>query len=105
MHARRTSYDSGEESYDSNHLDRTLMALEGRSDDDYSRITPPDSAEPIPDNENTADIFMRIAREDPARSRVADPIGSPEDRSAIIVSRPDQFQAAPGRCAQSSLTA
>lgn len=84
MHARRTSYDSGEESYDSNHLDRTLMALEGRSDDDYSRITPPDSAEPIPDNENTSDIFMRIARENPTRRAAADPVGSPDDRTAIV---------------------
>ncbi|KAK3955262.1 hypothetical protein QBC32DRAFT_380000 [Pseudoneurospora amorphoporcata] len=46
--------------------DRALRALEGRRDDDMSRMTPPDSATAASDNENTAEIFMNIAREDPA---------------------------------------
>ncbi|EAA33621.2 hypothetical protein GE21DRAFT_4238 [Neurospora crassa] len=46
--------------------DRALRALEGKRDDDMSRMTPPDSATAASDNENTAEIFMNIAREDPA---------------------------------------
>jgi hypothetical protein len=66
MNAKRMSYDgSSDGSSDPNHRDRTLRALEGRVDDNYSHVTPPDSAEATPD-ENTTDIFMRIAREDSA---------------------------------------
>ena len=83
MHSRRMSYDSGEESGDPNHHDRTLRALEGRFDDDYSQITPPDSAEAAPDGEHTSDLFMRIAREDPAR-RVFNAAGSTDDRSVVV---------------------
>lgn len=83
MHARRTSYDSGEEADDPHHRDRTLRALEGRSDDDFSQITPPDSAGAMSGNENTADIFMRIASENPAH-RANDGMGSAEDHSAVV---------------------
>ncbi|KAK1751729.1 hypothetical protein QBC47DRAFT_364084 [Echria macrotheca] len=65
MHVRRTSEESyGEEITDPNQRDRTLRALEGRFDDDLSQITPPDSADPTGDD-NTADLFMRIARDEP----------------------------------------
>lgn len=61
--------------------DRALRALEGRRDDDMSRMTPPDSATAASDNENTAEIFMNIAREDPA-PRPAQTRN--EDQSAIV---------------------
>ncbi|OIW33931.1 hypothetical protein CONLIGDRAFT_559319, partial [Coniochaeta ligniaria NRRL 30616] len=83
MNSRRVSYDeSSDGSSDPNHRDRTLRALEGRTDDDYSQMTPPDSAEATPD-ENTADIFMRIAaREDPTQRSPRDN-GAEDERSAI----------------------
>ncbi|KAK3401233.1 hypothetical protein B0T20DRAFT_163790 [Sordaria brevicollis] len=61
----RTSDCEGDMS-NSTQRDRALRALEGRRDDDMSRMTPPDSATAASDNENTAEIFMNIAREDPA---------------------------------------
>jgi hypothetical protein len=58
------SFEEGDDMGDADHLDRTLMALEGRGDDDmYAHITPPDSADYTQENDDTADIFMRIARE------------------------------------------
>jgi hypothetical protein len=82
MHTRRVS-DSSDGSSDPHHRDRTLRALEGRSDDEYSQMTPPDSAEATPD-ENTADIFMRIAREDPA-PRGRDGNGAAEEPSGLAL--------------------
>lgn len=83
MNSRRVSYDeSSDGSSDPNHRDRTLRALEGRTDDDYSQMTPPDSAEATPD-ENTADIFMSIAREDSSQRSPGD-TGGGEEHSAIV---------------------
>ncbi|KAK3379551.1 hypothetical protein B0T24DRAFT_161713 [Lasiosphaeria ovina] len=87
MHTRRVSEESfGDDITDPNQRDRTLRALEGRPDDDYSQITPPDSANAMHDNDNdtdnTADIFMRIAREDSSR-RAPEEQGMAEDQSAI----------------------
>lgn len=82
MHTRRVS-DSSDGSSDPHHRDHTLRALEGRSDDEYSQMTPPDSAEATPD-ENTADIFMRIAREDPA-PRDRDGNGAVEEHSVLAL--------------------
>jgi len=77
-------YDDGDDVSDPNHRDRTLRALEGRApDDDYLQMTPPDSAEPAPDAENTADIFMRIAREDSTR-RVADDARPAEEQIGTV---------------------
>ncbi|KAK0623525.1 hypothetical protein B0T14DRAFT_390587, partial [Immersiella caudata] len=82
MHVRRVSDDSyGEDIGDTNQRDRTLRALEGRQDDDFSQITPPDSADAIGDSENTADLFMRIAREDP--NPAPEEYEKPADQSAI----------------------
>ncbi len=85
MHARRVSDDSsyGEDITDPNVRDRTLMALEGRGDDDYSQITPPDSADATLDNDNTADLFMRIAHEDPVR-RAHQESRMVEGQSAVV---------------------
>ncbi|KAK2050429.1 hypothetical protein LZ31DRAFT_561869 [Colletotrichum somersetense] len=58
------SFDFGDESTDSNQRDRTLRALEGRRDDDYSQMTPPLSAEA---DDTTGDVFMKIARQEPTR--------------------------------------
>ncbi|KAK0722751.1 hypothetical protein B0T26DRAFT_739877 [Lasiosphaeria miniovina] len=87
MHTRRVSEESfGDDITDPNQRDRTLRALEGRPDDDYSQITPPDSANAMHDNDNdtdnTADIFMRIAREDSSR-RAPEEQEMAEDQSAI----------------------
>ena len=79
----RTVGDTNDEGDMSNSTqrDRALRALEGRRDDDMSRMTPPDSATEATDNENTAEIFMNIAREDPA-PRPAQT--RTEDQSAIV---------------------
>ena len=85
----------GEDITDPNQRDRTLRALEGREDDDLSRITPPDSGNAMidGDGDNTADLFMRIAREDTnqrqdERERPADQRQDererPADQSAIV---------------------
>ena len=83
MHTRRTSDESfTEDITDPNQRDRTLRALEGR-EDDYSQVTPPDSADATTDNENTAEIFMNIAREESAH-RQTEERGVREDQSAIV---------------------
>jgi len=69
MHTRRTSSDSyRDEPAGASQRDRTLRALEGQRDDDFSHLAPSESGEmtTTTDNDNTADIFMKIAREDPA---------------------------------------
>ncbi|KAI8963896.1 hypothetical protein F5Y11DRAFT_126241 [Daldinia sp. FL1419] len=60
-------YEGNEDSGNSNHRDRTLRALEGRRFDDASQITPPDSAGDRPDGDDSGDLFLKIAREDPSR--------------------------------------
>jgi len=83
MHVRRASDESyGEDIGDTNQRDRTLRALEGRQDDDFSQITPPDSADAIGDCDNTADLFMRIARED--SNQAPEEYEKPGDQSAIV---------------------
>lgn len=92
MNSTRMSYDgSSDGSSDPNHRDRTLRALEGRTEDDYSHITPPDSAEAPPD-ESTADIFMRIAREDTTRRSHADNRTEDERNTIVSETLPDLFR-------------
>jgi len=58
----------GDDVADSNHLDRTLRALEGRPDDDMGQITPPDSAaHERSDGDDSGDVFLKIAREESRR--------------------------------------
>ncbi|KAI1326352.1 hypothetical protein F5Y16DRAFT_230528 [Xylariaceae sp. FL0255] len=57
--------DSGDDYGDSNHIDRSLRALEGRRPDETMQLTPPDSAGPRADGDDNGDLFLRIAREDP----------------------------------------
>ncbi|KAI1143843.1 hypothetical protein F5Y05DRAFT_418068 [Hypoxylon sp. FL0543] len=76
-------YDGGDDYGDSNHRDRTLRALEGRRFDDASQITPPDSAGDRPDGDDSGDLFLKIAREDPLR-RGADSNGNYGDNQSAI---------------------
>ncbi|GKT43996.1 uncharacterized protein ColSpa_04177 [Colletotrichum spaethianum] len=73
------SFDFGDEFVDSNQRDRTLRALEGRRDDDYSQMTPPLSAEA---DDTTGDVFMKIARQEPTRRGSGD-VAPVEQPSAI----------------------
>ncbi|KAI0128844.1 hypothetical protein BJ170DRAFT_348655 [Xylariales sp. AK1849] len=53
---------------DSNHRDRTLRTLEGRrnsQEDEALRRTPPDSAIDRPDADDSGDVFLKMAREEP----------------------------------------
>lgn len=84
-HTRRMSEESsGDDTTDPHQRDRTLRALEGLGDDDLSRITPPDSGNAMNDGDgdNTADLFMRIAREDTTQAQ--DERERPADQSAIV---------------------
>ncbi|KAI1338027.1 hypothetical protein F5Y15DRAFT_141012 [Xylariaceae sp. FL0016] len=75
------TYDVGDDYGDPNHRDRTLRALEGRRGDE--QITPPDSATDRTHSDDSGDIFLKIAREDPL-NRYADSNGAyAENHSAI----------------------
>ncbi|KAK1703829.1 hypothetical protein BDP67DRAFT_419511 [Colletotrichum lupini] len=74
------SFDFGDEYADSNQRDRTLRALEGRRDDDYSQMTPPLSADA---DDTTGDVFMKIARQEPTR-RGSKEVAPAEQPSAIV---------------------
>jgi hypothetical protein len=50
---------------DSSHRDRTLRALEGRRNSDTVQMTPPDSAVDRPDADDSGDVFLKMAREEP----------------------------------------
>lgn len=84
-------YDDGADYRDTNHRDRSLRALEGRSGSDWSRdIAPPDADDEVTESENnTADIFMRIAREDSSSSLPRPkPQGRGEEESSNTVVSP-----------------
>jgi hypothetical protein len=86
MPSRRTSQDSyNDEPSGTHQRDRALQALEGRQDDDFSHLAPSESGEmtTTTDNDNTADIFMKIAGEDPARRAPEKQAAGPEP-SAIV---------------------
>lgn len=58
--------DNGEDYLDSNPRDQSLRALEGRSDEQTSAVTPSDSAPA--DLDDSGDVFLRIARQEPGPS-------------------------------------
>ncbi|CAF3464804.1 hypothetical protein FGSG_06975 [Fusarium graminearum PH-1] len=87
MNSRPRFLDSGDEDEDTNH-DRTLRALEGRSDDEALRSAPVSSRRGAFDNEDTGDVFLKIAREETSQ-RQADEQPSDDNRS--IVSRATRF--------------
>ncbi|KAL2130404.1 hypothetical protein VTI74DRAFT_6513 [Chaetomium olivicolor] len=80
----RSAEDSfGEETTGSKQHDRTRQALEGRADEDFSHLAPPDTEmTATTDNDNTADIFMKIAREEPA-PRASEKQAEPAEPSAV----------------------
>ncbi|KAH6850259.1 hypothetical protein B0I37DRAFT_109787 [Chaetomium sp. MPI-CAGE-AT-0009] len=84
MPARRTSGEYDEDALDPNQRDRALRALEGRRNEESSHPVPSDSGEmtTTTDNDNTADIFMKIAREDPA-PRASEKQAPPAEPSVI----------------------
>lgn len=99
MNIRSARTYEGDDYGDSNHRDRTLRALEGRRFDDASQLTPPDSAGDRPDGDDSGDLFLKIAREDPSR-RGTDGNGNYGDNQSAIVSEsillfPMSFQRAP----------
>ncbi|KAK8050604.1 hypothetical protein PG994_012334 [Apiospora phragmitis] len=56
---------------DSNHLDKTLRALEGRQDDDTVRWAPRDSsADRVETDDDSGDVFLKMAREEPESNAV-----------------------------------
>ncbi|WQF76070.1 hypothetical protein CDEST_01084 [Colletotrichum destructivum] len=73
------SFDFGDDLVDSNQRDRTLRALEGRRDDDYSQMTQPLSTDA---DDTTGDVFMKIARQEPTRRGSGD-VAPAEQPSAI----------------------
>lgn len=92
------SYDDGDDYqdyHDTSARDRSLRALEGRTSNDWSRdLSPPDADDEVAESENnTADIFMRIAREDSSSipRRRTDGRGGggdddDDDRNSVVVS-------------------
>ncbi|KAL2259345.1 hypothetical protein VTK26DRAFT_7003 [Humicola hyalothermophila] len=86
MHSQRVSDDSlGEGATDHSQRDRALRTLEGREDDESSQLAPAEFGETTTttDNDNTADIFMKIARENtPPRPPEAQAAG-PSEPSVI----------------------
>lgn len=82
MNSRPRFLDSGDEDEDTNH-DRTLRALEGRSDDEALRSAPVSSRRGAFDNEDTGDVFLKIAREETSQ-RQADEQPSDDNRSIVV---------------------
>ncbi|KAK4185344.1 hypothetical protein QBC35DRAFT_389712 [Podospora australis] len=81
MPIRRVADEYGDELSNPNQRDRTLRALEGRDHDDDAHPSETDMTTTT-DNDNTADIFMKIAGEAAAR-RAQEVKGRAEDSSAI----------------------
>lgn len=86
MNSRPRFHDSGDEVEDTNH-DRTLRALEGRSDDNALHSAPPSaSRRGAFDNEDTGDVFLKIAREESSQ-RQTDEQTSEDNRSVVVSTR------------------
>lgn len=84
MNSRPRFHDSGDEVEDTNH-DRTLRALEGRGNDDALRSAPlASSRRGAFDNEDTGDVFLKIAREETSQRQTDEQ--SQEDTRSVVVS-------------------
>ncbi|CAM1505530.1 Fc.00g111670.m01.CDS01 [Cosmosporella sp. VM-42] len=82
MNSRSRFYDMGDDLTDSNH-DRTLRALEGRSDQDFMHNTPPvSSRHDALDGDDTGDVFLKIAREE--QNRRLDDESFPDESQSIV---------------------
>ncbi|CAG7554377.1 unnamed protein product [Fusarium equiseti] len=89
MNSRPRFHDSGDEDDDTNH-DRTLRALEGRTDDNALHSAPvPSSRRGAFDNEDTGDVFLKIAREESSQRQTEEQQPSDDNRS--VVSRAPRF--------------
>lgn len=88
------SYDDGHDFRDSNHRDQSLRALEGRNSGEWTRdMSAADADDEVTatiESESTADIFMRIAHEDPpsSSSRPRNDGRDEDDRASTVVSIP-----------------
>lgn len=87
------SYDDGHDFKDSNHRDQSLRALEGRDSGEWTRdMSAADADDEVTatiESESTADIFMRIAHEDPSSSSSSRPRNDrrdEDDRASTVVS-------------------
>ncbi|KAF4454593.1 hypothetical protein F53441_2936 [Fusarium austroafricanum] len=88
MNSRLRFHDSGDEVEDANH-DRTLRALEGRGDDDALRSAPRvSSRRGAFDNEDTGDVFLKIAREEASQHQTDE---QPPEDTRSMVSRTTRF--------------
>lgn len=104
------SYDDGHDSRGSNHRDESLRALEGRESGEWSRdMSAADADDEVTatiESESTADIFMRIAHEDPSTSssRPRNGARDEDDRGSTLVSNPlpSVFDASTLLCARCS---
>ncbi|KAL2693981.1 hypothetical protein Neosp_000551 [[Neocosmospora] mangrovei] len=88
MNSRPRYYDFGDDGPDSNH-DQTLRALEGRADHEVLRSAPAfSSRHDAFDNDDTGDVFLKIAREEASRRQ---PEEQPADETRSVVSRSTRF--------------
>ncbi|KAJ4190022.1 hypothetical protein NW767_011365 [Fusarium falciforme] len=88
MNSRSRYYDFGDDGPDSNH-DQTLRALEGRADHDVLHSAPAfSSRHDAFDNDDTGDVFLKIAREEASRRQ---PDEQPADETRSVVSRSTRF--------------
>lgn len=83
MNSRSRYYDFGDDGPDSNH-DQTLRALEGRADHEVLHSAPAfSSRHDAFDNDDTGDVFLKIAREEASR-RQPDEQPADETRSVVV---------------------
>ncbi|KAJ4310850.1 hypothetical protein N0V84_010750 [Fusarium piperis] len=88
MNSRSRYYDFGDDGLDSNH-DQTLRALEGRADHEVLHSAPAfSSRHGAFDNDDTGDVFLKIAREEASRRQ---PDEQPADETRSVVSRTTRF--------------
>jgi hypothetical protein len=84
MNSRPRFHDSGDEDDDTNH-DRTLRALEGRTDDNALHSAPVSSSRRGAfDNEDTGDVFLKIAREESSQRQTEEQQPSDDNRSVVV---------------------
>ncbi|KAJ1335413.1 hypothetical protein MN608_02150 [Microdochium nivale] len=81
------NFENGDDYLDSNPRDRSLRALEGRSDEQRAVVTPPDSA--LADTDDSGDVFLRIARQEaPAHEEDSRRFGDTRNEAQSRLSRP-----------------
>ena len=87
MDFRQRQFDFGDDVADPNY-DHTLRALEGRGDVDAGQVTSPTSGRYFrQDSDDSGDVFMKIAGEEPARRQVDEEF-TDETRSTVVSFKP-----------------